>query len=204
MRQRNLSWLTVTCVEHRKVKWDAAIWHRAERVGVLVLTAFPSVWSKATGENRWKGRGGEERRGGEKGREGRWGKGRQGRKGRKKNEMTAVIFSDPYNWLKGMKDQRQLRGLEPWQTRLRPVLKGRRSRCSEDTELNTIIFFFFLRQSFITRNQLCYQCGITWRTAFLWQVGNLQRSVLTVHQSKNSRRTLIPVGFILNVILFWF
>lgn len=146
MRQRNLSWLTVTCVEHRKVKWDAAIWHRAERVGVLVLTAFPSVWSKATGENRWKGREGEERKEG-KGRWGKEGKGRQvkareeGKK--KKNEMTAVIFSDPYNWLKGMKDQRQLRGLEPWQTRLRPVLKGRRSRCSEDTELNTIIFFFF-------------------------------------------------------------
>lgn len=42
----------------------------------------------------------------------REGKGREG-EGRKKKEMTAVIFSDPHNWLKGMKDQRQLRGLEP-------------------------------------------------------------------------------------------
>lgn len=59
-------------------------------------------------------RGGEERKEG-KGREGKGGKVREGEGGReeKKNEMTAVIFSDPYNWLKGIKDQRQLRGLEP-------------------------------------------------------------------------------------------
>lgn len=59
-------WLTVACNAHVTESWDAGVWHFprwADRAGILVLAAFSSVWSKATGENRWKGRGRRERQG---------------------------------------------------------------------------------------------------------------------------------------------
>lgn len=44
---------------------------------------------------------------------------------------------------------------------------------------------------FIPKILLCYRCCITFTTAFLWQVGNLSKSVLTVRQATNTGWSLI-------------
>lgn len=46
-----------------------------------------------------------------------------------------------------------------------------------------------------------YQCCITSTAAFPWQVGNLRRSVLTVHQTAERQLESDPSGFILNVFV---